>query len=55
MLTKNETYGRRMVRQREVKCEAVGTSLSRHFEIQTTTELAIQRNANTKEIIIENM
>ena len=30
-------------------------SFSRHLEIQSTTQLAIQRKAATKEIIIENM
>ena len=44
-----------LLRQTDVKSQAIGTSLSRHFEIQSTTELAIQRKADTVEITIENM
>ena len=41
--------------QRDMKPQAIGTSPSRHFEIQITTELAIQRNADTIEIPTENI
>ena len=44
-----------LLRQTDVKSQAIGTSLSRHFEIQSTTELAIQRKADTVGITIENM
>ena len=44
-----------MLREKDVKSQAIGTSPSRHFEIQNTTGLAIQRNGDTIEITIENM